>query len=206
MLAIALAIGLISALTGNDVLGDLNTGTIVDGSGLGGIIGGSGSSTGTGSSPEAPSVTTGGDYVYKPDNTYYKEDLDIVYSYEEVEGYASVVLEFYVPDQWRFLWDIDFSWSGAGDNFPGPCCYTYVLNDDNTGVTDGRWISISNTSSVKSGTFDNIRPSNNGLVRLVIKRVDRSGLSEEAQADFVQNFINSEYTIKVYRNDSEAVG
>ena len=72
MLAIALVIGLISALTGNDVLGDINSGTIVDGNGLGGIIGGSGSSTGTGSSSEAPGTTTEAPSTTSGNNSSYK--------------------------------------------------------------------------------------------------------------------------------------
>ena len=73
VLAIALAIGLISALTGKDIVGDLNSGLIIDGNGLGGIIGGSGSFTESGSSPS----TSGNVNDYLPQGTYSKTDFDI---------------------------------------------------------------------------------------------------------------------------------
>ena len=196
VLAIALAIGLISALTGKDIVGDLNSGLIIDGNGLGGIIGGSGSFTESGSSPS----TSGNVNDYLPQGTYSKTDFDIKYVYEEIEGCSSVVLEFCVPHADCF-YDVSFFLPGSGDNFP--CIYNYDLADGSDGNTatwersNGRWEWISKSSSVRSGTFSNVVPDSNGFIRFAIKHSTVSGLTDDGIVQFVESVMNSAFTLTV---------
>ncbi len=212
MLAIALAIGLISALTGKDVIGDINTGTIIDGNGLGGIIGGSGTSTGTGSSSEAPSTTTGGDYVYKPDNTYYEEDLDMYYSYVYLENEYTdlgpmdlVVVDFYVPSSVSLYWNIEFTRSSElFDSAPG--CYSIYWEEGKDGnLTFGngfyRYLSKGASSGifegVGCGSFDN-GVHNNGRLRFILASFDSYCVTDAQKTNLVNSVINSGFTLKVY--------
>ena len=130
-------------------------------------------------------------------------DLDIDYTYQEINGCASVVLSFYIPDS-RFPWNIEYSLNAesAYDTYSGPCCYTYDAGAD--GVENGRWVFKSPSES--SGIFENIRSDENGLIKIAIKRCDISNLSEDSKKSFVQSFMNSSYSIKVYQDNSEAVG
>lgn len=201
MLAIVLAIGLISAFTGKDVVGDLNSGTIIDGNGLGGIIGDSGTSTDSGSSPE---TSGNSDIIYKPDNVYYKDDLDIVASYlnlaPEGTSRAAVLLTFWVPGGQYYLWDIDFTYESSGDNFPGPayCTHPYLDPDNET------WINVGD--NIKAGTMKGIIPDEDGFIKIVLDWRDYGYETEQEQAAYVSSFLNEEWTIKVYNKRPCAVG
>lgn len=174
-----------------DILGDVNTGTIVDGNGLSGIIGGS---SGTTSSSDT-SQTSDNTPIYKPDNTYYKDDLDIVASYEQISnGRYAVVLTFCMPGGQSNYWDIDFAYNFRNENTTGYCTYSYVGSDVGTWVVFGY--------DVKEGTMRDIIPDKDGFIKIYLHSSEVIYTTDEDKAACVSNFLESEWSIKVYNKRS----
>ena len=170
-----------------DVLGDISSGTIVNGGALGGIIGGS--SGGTESSDTTSSSNNSP--IYKPDNTYYKGDLDIVASYVDVPGRGgAVVLTFCVPGGQSYTWDIDFAYNFRNENTTGYYTYPYF------GSEVGSWVVYG--YGVKEGTMRGIRPDKDGFIKIYLHSGEVSYSTDEDKAACVSNFLESEWSIKVY--------
>ena len=113
---------------------------------------------------------------------------------------AAVLLTFWVPGGQYYSWDVDFTYNSAGDNYPGPayCTHPYLDPDNET------WIGIG--ANAKEGTMPGIIPDENGFIKIVLDCRDYGYETEEEQAAYVSNFLNKEWTIKVYNKTPCAAG
>ena len=111
-----------------------------------------------------------------------------------------MLLTFWVPGGQEYYWDIDFTYMSTGDNFPGPayCTHPYLDPDNES------WIFVG--SNTKEGTMTGIIPDENGFVKIVLDCRDYGYETEQDQADYVSNFLNKEWTIKVYNKRPCAAG
>lgn len=197
-------IGLISALTGKDIVGDLNSGSIIDGNGLGGIIGGSGSSTETGSSSEVPGTSSengsssGNDYIYKEEGVYYKDDLDLKWYYSDTLTNANAVyFEFYVPVSESYFWTVELSRPKITDSAMGFYSYNFDINDNGEPViTDGIWYFCK--ENVFSAMEEDLACSKDGKMIICYATFESYPTTDEGIKELVESCMYDDFVLKVY--------